>query len=90
MNISGVGEMGVGEMGVGEMGQIIGEKGVGEMGVGETGTSRCKQRPLSLNVFKTQLKFMYKVHLHIASSHNEVTKFQNQWSLCQELINDIN
>ena len=52
--------------------------------------SRCKQRPLSLNVFKTQLKFMYKVHLHIASNHNEVTKFQNQWSLCQELINDIN
>ena len=51
--------------------------------------SRCKQRPLSLNIFKTQFKFMHKVHLQVASTHNEIAKFQNQWSLYQELINDI-
>ena len=32
--------------------------------------SHCKQCSLSLNIFKTQLKFMHKVHLHIASNHS--------------------
>ena len=50
---------------------------------------RCKQRSLSPNIFKTQLKFMHKVHLHIVSNHNDVAKFQDEWSLYQELISDI-
>lgn len=52
--------------------------------------SRCKKHNLILNVFKKQLKFMHKVHSYIASkSQEEVIKFQNEWSLYQDLINDI-
>ena len=51
--------------------------------------SCCKQRSLSLNIFKTQLKFMHKVNLHIASNHNDVAKFQGEWSSYQKHISDI-
>lgn len=51
--------------------------------------SRCKQQPLMLSIFKKQLKFMFKVHLYIASNQENFTRFQKEWSQYQILINDI-
>lgn len=51
--------------------------------------SRCNNQALILNVFKKKLLFMYKIHMEIAFSNNDMIKFQNERSPFQTLINDI-
>ena len=51
--------------------------------------ARCNKLSLSLIVFKTKLKFMFKVHKQIAYSKQEDEKFLKEWSPYQLLINDI-
>lgn len=51
--------------------------------------SRCTQRYLFLYSFKKKLKFMHKVHFHIASKNNMLDAFHKEWSQYQILMTDI-
>lgn len=51
--------------------------------------SRCKKQSLLLGVFKRKLLFMYKIHMDIAFSNNELENFHKEWRPYENLIQDI-